>query len=238
MSAPDEIEPLERRYRALLWLLPADHRAARGEELLGLLLDLDAGRARPSARQAAGVVGLALRLRLARTASLLLAAFLVATTTAMFAMFYQIVTGHIVLVAAVGSPVRNAALALLIPCVFRLAAVVAWILGRRRTALAVLAALLAFELAVFGPVGRARIDLVFIAVLGLAAALRLPAPRQRVALLAAIPLAMVLWMAMAELNILSNRGILFVTAVVALVGAAAGRLSHRRASRRTTPATG
>ena len=50
MSAPYPMAPLERRYRRLLQLLPADHRAARGQELLGLLLDLDDGRSRPSFR--------------------------------------------------------------------------------------------------------------------------------------------------------------------------------------------
>ena len=59
MSAP-AMSPLERRYRRLLRVMPAGHRAERGEELLGLLLDLDEahGRRRPSLRQASGLVWL------------------------------------------------------------------------------------------------------------------------------------------------------------------------------------
>jgi hypothetical protein len=76
-----EMDALERRYRTLVRLLPADHRAARGEELLGLLLDLDDGRAWPSPRQAAGVVALAARLRLGQGAALLAAGLLVALST-------------------------------------------------------------------------------------------------------------------------------------------------------------
>ncbi|GAA5186693.1 hypothetical protein GCM10023322_33520 [Rugosimonospora acidiphila] len=75
------MNPLERRYRRLLNLLPADHRVARGEELLGLLLDLDHGRTRPTIRQTAGILGLALRLRLGAAGSLLLTAFVVAACT-------------------------------------------------------------------------------------------------------------------------------------------------------------
>ena len=63
--------PLERRYRAVLGLLPEPYRRRREAEMLGLLLDLDEGRAYPSLRQSAGLVLLALRLRLpARGAAL------------------------------------------------------------------------------------------------------------------------------------------------------------------------
>src|SRR5262249_4339740 len=75
------MSPLEHRYRRLLRLLPEQHRAARGEELLGLLLDFDEGRSRPSTRQALGVLGLAIRLRLGGLPSAVLflfGAFLVA----------------------------------------------------------------------------------------------------------------------------------------------------------------
>ncbi|MGI5238338.1 hypothetical protein [Dactylosporangium sp. CA-139066] len=75
------MDALERRYRALIRLLPADHREARGEELLGLLLDLDDGREWPSLRQGAGVAGLAVRLRLGQGAALLASGLLVAAST-------------------------------------------------------------------------------------------------------------------------------------------------------------
>jgi hypothetical protein len=74
--------PLERRYRRLLRLLPPDHRAARGDELLGVLLDIDAGRTRPSPRQALGVAGLALRLRLRGHATVWVLAVATAITVA------------------------------------------------------------------------------------------------------------------------------------------------------------
>jgi hypothetical protein len=58
------MSPLERRCRRLLWLLPPAERRARGEELVGLLLDLSAHRRRPSLPETASVVVLALRLRM------------------------------------------------------------------------------------------------------------------------------------------------------------------------------
>jgi hypothetical protein len=65
------MSPLERRCRRLLWLLPPAERRARGEELVGLLLDLSAHRRRPSLPETASVVLLALRLRMrARAARL------------------------------------------------------------------------------------------------------------------------------------------------------------------------
>ncbi|HYU86119.1 MAG TPA: hypothetical protein VEK80_15070 [Kribbellaceae bacterium] len=57
--------PLERRYRRLMRLLPAQYRAARGEELVSLLLDLDSDRTRPRPAEVLSLVAFALRLRLA-----------------------------------------------------------------------------------------------------------------------------------------------------------------------------
>jgi hypothetical protein len=225
MSGPDRMDPLERRYRTLLRLLPADHRAARGEELLGLLLDLDAGRDRPSVRQASGVVGLAVRLRLAEPASLLLAAFLVASSTAISALFCQIVTGDVTVTVADGSPIRNL---LMIPTVLRLAVVVAWVLGRRRTALVILAGLFGYTVAIAGPGGIGRLDLVFLVLLGIAVTLRLPTPPHRRALLAAIPIAILLWTLVAAGRLFSDLDLVFVTVVVALCGPAVGLLRSRR----------
>ncbi|HEX8497132.1 MAG TPA: hypothetical protein VF661_08040 [Actinomycetales bacterium] len=56
---------LERRYRRLLRLLPRPERAARGDEMLGVLLDSSRpGQRRPTAGDAADLVGAAVRSRL------------------------------------------------------------------------------------------------------------------------------------------------------------------------------
>jgi hypothetical protein len=54
---------LERRYRSLLRVYPARYRQERGEELLDTLLTSDAGRRWPTARQVAGLLRGALRVR-------------------------------------------------------------------------------------------------------------------------------------------------------------------------------
>lgn len=131
------MSPLERRYRRLLRLLPRQHRAARGEELLGLLLDLDGERTRPSPRQALGLIGLAIRLRLGRLpadGSVLFSAFLVtfvSTQIASRVVSLASVAGH-------GMPREFAAFTafLLISALALLGVVVAWIHGARRAALA------------------------------------------------------------------------------------------------------
>jgi hypothetical protein len=62
--------PLATRYRRLLWCYPRDYRHQRGQEIVGTLLDLaPAGRAWPTARQAANLVRHGLRCRLGRPAS-------------------------------------------------------------------------------------------------------------------------------------------------------------------------
>ncbi|WP_410677279.1 hypothetical protein [Amycolatopsis sp. cmx-4-68] len=224
MSPSERRGPLERRYRRLLRLLPADHRTARGEELLGLLLDLDSGRTRPSLRQAVGVFGLALRLRLPGAASLLLTAFLVASSTEIVATAYQVSAGAITVSADSGFPIRNVTLALLMPALLRLAIAVAWILGARRTTLILCATLLAYSLATGGLL---VIDLGVGVGLGAAAVWQWwPTQRPRVVLLATIPFAMMLWALSAAWNTYLSFGwLLSVTAVVALLGTIGGLLS-------------
>jgi hypothetical protein len=131
------MSPLERRYRRLLRLLPRQHRAARGEELLGLLLDLDGQRTRPSARQALGLIGLAIRLRLGRLpadGNILFSAFLV--TFVSMELASRVVS--LASVASDGLPREFEAFTayLLISALAELGVVVAWILGARRAALA------------------------------------------------------------------------------------------------------
>jgi hypothetical protein len=78
------VNALERRYRRLMWLLPAAQRRARGEELVGVLTDVDAGRSWPSPAEAWALLLMALRLRAARARPALvlaLTALLVAEST-------------------------------------------------------------------------------------------------------------------------------------------------------------
>jgi len=236
MSPSEGMDPLERHYRRLLRLLPADHRAARGEELLGLLLDLDAGRTRPSPRQAVGVVGLALRLRLPDAATLLFTAFLVAFSTELADTAYRIGTGAITIVLDSRYPIQDVTLALLVPALLRVAVAVAWILGARRATLLACAALLAWALAVDGLL---RLDLVLLVGLAAAAALRWwPPRRRRAALLIAIPVAVLSWPLSAASGMDIGLGLLAVTAVVALLGALGGSGHPGGARDRPTSAPG
>ncbi len=231
------MSPLERRYRRMLRLLPAEHRRARGEELLGLLLDLDGERDRPSPRQAIGLLGLALRLRLLPAGSLLLAAWLVADSTSAATSIHQLTTGAVDVTVDGSFPLHNPAAILLISALPQLGTAVAWILGARRTALAMFAASMATQILPSGPAGLALGDLMTLAVLTPAVAWRWPAPRPRIALLAATALAIPLWILVA---IHGRHGISYdagnpgltlapALAAAALAAAAAGLLTrHRR----------
>jgi hypothetical protein len=184
------VSPLERRYRLLLHLLPADHRAARGDELLGILLDLDGHRNWPTIRQALGVFTLAMRLRLAGPATMLLTASLVAVCTSSSPYLYSVMTSSIVII----NPPPAAVVAVLaMPSLLPLGIAVAWILGARRTALAIAGALLASQLISLHALAPVLLDLALLAVLTAAVRWRWPAPRPRIALLATVPLAILLW---------------------------------------------
>jgi hypothetical protein len=185
------MSPLERRYRWLLRMLPADHRAARGEELLGLLLDLDNGRTRPSIRQWLGVLALALRLRLANAVILLVTAYLVAAAavdvvTVVTAMI-QLHTGAIQITPGRGHSLPFVEAVTIVASVGWLAVAVAWILGARRVALGFAVPLLT---ALVWPFGWGELDLthlVIVALLGAGVLWRWPAPRPRRLLLWAVP---------------------------------------------------
>lgn len=185
------MSPLERRYRWLLRILPADHRAARGEELLGLLLDLDNGRTRPSARQWLGVLGLALRLRLARALTLLVAAYLVAAgavgVVTVVAMMMQLHAGAIQVTAPRGYSMAFVEAVTIVASAGWLAVAVAWIQGTRRVALGI-AVLLLTALVRTGGWGELDLThLVLVSLLGVGALWRWPAPRPRRILLWSVP---------------------------------------------------
>lgn len=185
------MSPLERRYRWLLRMLPADHRAARGEELLGLLLDLDNGRTRPSTRQWIGVLGLGLRLRLAGAVSLLVAAYLVAVgavgVVTVVAGMIEEHTGAVQVASMRGYSLLFVEAVGLVASAGWLVVAVAWIQGARRVALGIAALLLT---ALVCAIGWGELDLphlVLVALLGAGMLWRWPAPRPRRILLWAIP---------------------------------------------------
>lgn len=183
------MSPLERHYRRLMRLLPADDRDARGEELLGMLLDLDDGRSRPSVRQGGGVVALALRLRFVHIGSLLLAAVLIAFSTGFAVTTIDLYTGSTTLIST------NPELVWItfgITSLIRLAAAIAWVLGARAVSLTCYASLVTGSAAAFG-LAVVRIDLIVLVLLGFAVWRRWPAPGARPILLATCPLAGALW---------------------------------------------
>ncbi|MGX7675277.1 hypothetical protein [Plantactinospora sp. DSM 117369] len=132
------MSPLERRYRRLLRLLPATHRTARGEELLGLLLDLDHGRRHPSRHETLNIIALAIRLRLTTpvtTAALTtgLSALLIAAGTQPAGDTLDLFTGAVLatdMPAIISSWPQIVVLGLL-----PLAPLIAWLCGATRTAL-------------------------------------------------------------------------------------------------------
>jgi hypothetical protein len=189
------MSPLEDQYRRLLRLLPRAHRAARGDELLGLLLDLDDGRSRPSARQVFGLIALACRLRLAvlpAAGAMLFSAFLVAVGTMQVGQLIDGYTGAVMPADLAG--LRHATPDLLAAGLPPFGVAVAWILGARRTALAIETAGLAY-FAAQAMVGWLIFPLLMSAVLAVAAHRRWTTPRPRSLWLASVVLAVLAWKA-------------------------------------------
>lgn len=203
------MSPLERRYRRLLDLLPEQHRAARGEELLGLLLDLDDGHARPSTRQTLGVIGLAIRLHLVGLTAadpVVFSAFLVAFGTQQIA---NLIDAYIYMgISPTPRPDVAIVTAVLLPrTLAQLSVVVAWVLGARRTALALQVTVFVFEIAIpplFSPYGLAAglaavaslpglLQIAVLCMLAVAARRRWTKPRPRPLWLATVALALLAW---------------------------------------------
>jgi hypothetical protein len=202
------MSPLERRYRRLLRLLPAGYRAARGEELLGLLLDLDHGRTRPSMRQAGGLIAMAARLRLGdlpAVGAVLFTAFLVAQGTAGLGELLDSYTGAF-------RPVDLPALRAETPLLLALALVplgvaVAWILRARRVAFIIQAGAVVWALcgiarfsrvlAGYWPTAVLQLiaELVVLAVLAAGVRWRWDPPGPRLPWLVMVPLAVLGWKA-------------------------------------------
>lgn len=248
------MSPLERRYRRLLRLLPATHRAARGEELLGLLLDLDHGRRRPSRHETLNIIALAIRLRLTTpvtTAALTtgLSALLVAAGTQPAGHTLDLFTGAVLatdMPAIIASWPQIAVLGLL-----PLAPLIAWLCGATRTALTLQAIFLTvtvgwFVIDVLSGAGMGMNPsqqffayappVLTLVLLAIAALERWTAPRPRLFWWALVPLGILVWKGTGEWGrhgvyvpdaVPTVIGIL--TAAIAAVGAAFAVRRHRPA---------
>jgi hypothetical protein len=205
--------PLERRYRRLLHLLPTGHRRARGEELLGLLMDIDHGRQYPSARETLSVLALAIRLRLhaisaaaVAPVTVVLGALLIAFYTEEAGFTLDLFTGG----ADPSAMHDNLAVwpQLVGYSALYLAPAAAWLLGAARTALVLhvgLIAALSGRLIFFSPkistyhlVLHHLVPVAILALLAVAAARRWTPPRPRVLWWALIPLGTLAWKGLSE----------------------------------------
>ncbi len=125
--------PLERRCRRVVRLLPPGERDARGEEVLGVLLDLSAGRVRPPLVEVAAVAALSLNLRMRDRARRFDMSVLVTTIVVVTAPITAVAFGrHLSLFGGFGSE----AFVLLAMVTLWPAAGAVWLFGYRRTAVA------------------------------------------------------------------------------------------------------
>lgn len=230
--SPD-MSPLERRYRRLLRLLPATHRSARGEELLGLLLDLDDGRRHPSWHETLNIVALAIRLRLTTpvtTTALTtgLTALLVAAGTQPAGHTVDLFTGAVLatdMSAIIAGWPQLAALGLL-----PLAPLIAWLCGATRTALTLQAIFLTVTVGwfVIDVLGGAGLGInpgqqlfayapptLTLALLAVAARERWAAPRPRPFWWALVPLGILAWKGTGEWG---RHGVYVPDAVPTVIG--------------------
>jgi hypothetical protein len=137
---------VERCYRGLIRLLPAEERAARSDELLGLLLDLESGRQLPIAREVAGLLALAVRLHarqlgIGRLALGLFGAYLMVVTTTSGAQILARILAPDALLSARGFGLTGFALAL--AC---LGVAATWILGAYRVNLLLFGLLAVYDI--------------------------------------------------------------------------------------------
>ncbi|MEV5211118.1 hypothetical protein AB0K35_26955 [Micromonospora sp. NPDC053740] len=227
------MSPLERRYRRLLRLLPATHRSARGEELLGLLLDLDDGRRHPSWHETLNIVALAIRLRLTTpvtTTALTtgLTALLVAAGTQPAGHTVDLFTGAVLatdMSAIIAGWPQLAALGLL-----PLAPLIAWLCGATRTALTLQAIFLTVTVGwfVIDVLGGAGLGInpgqqlfayappaLTLALLAVAARERWAAPRPRPFWWALVPLGILAWKGTGEWG---RHGVYVPDAVPTVIG--------------------
>ncbi|GIJ73365.1 hypothetical protein [Virgisporangium ochraceum] len=128
--------PLERRCRRVVRMLPRAERETRGEEVLGVLMDLSDGRDRPPLAEVAAVAALAVKLRMRERGSRLRAGLSV-LAGALVVVAAPLPVPHVLqhLPGLVTSPVMQI-LGLVLTLVLWLAGAVVWLLGHRRTSVA------------------------------------------------------------------------------------------------------
>ncbi|WP_410812757.1 hypothetical protein [Micromonospora sp. 067-2] len=227
------MSPLERRYRRLLRLLPATHRTARGEELLGLLLDLDHGRRHPSRHETLNIIALAIRLRLTTpvtTAALTtgLGALLVAASTQPAGQTLDLFTGAVLatdMPDVIASWPQMVVLGLL-----PLAPLIAWLGGANRTAFTLQAIFLTvivgwFVIDVLGGADMGinpgqqlfayATPVLILVLLAIAARERWTAPRPRLFWWALVPLGILAWKGTGEWG---RHGVYVPAAVPTVIG--------------------
>jgi hypothetical protein len=128
------VTPLERRCRRVVRLLPRGERAARGEEVLGVLMDLSAGRSRPPLAEVAAVAALSLNLRMRDRAHRFNAPVLVAAMLLVAAPWTSAgLVRHLSVLEVLGVVASELVLLLAVPGLWFVTAV-AWLFGYRRTA--------------------------------------------------------------------------------------------------------
>lgn len=199
--------PLERTSWRVVRLLPPEERAARGEEVLGVLLDLSAGRQRPPVGEVLAVGALALRLRWNARARRLRGALPV-LAAAMVIITATPAVGFLALLTRIEGTAFRAQAS--VAAALWLAAAVGWLLGHRR-ALYLWWPLIAFDLFVhvanavrYHPPGDAWSlfaglpELTAAAVLFVAVRRRTPAPRPRAGWLLVYAAAIGVWVTQAD----------------------------------------
>lgn len=127
--------PLEKRCRRVVGLLPRSERDARGDELVGVLMDLSAGRTRPPLAEVAAVTRLSLRLRLAARANRFVVAAPVLVATLLMVVSPWPVGAVLRLLPTATTPTGRLVGFLAVIGLW-LAGGAVWLLGLRRTAAA------------------------------------------------------------------------------------------------------
>ena len=127
--------PLEKRCRRVVGLLPRSERDARGDELVGVLMDLSAGRTRPPLAEVAAVTRLSLRLRLAARANRFVVAAPVLVATLLMVVSPWPVGAVLRLLPTATTPTGRLVEFLAVIGLW-LAGGAVWLLGLRRTAAA------------------------------------------------------------------------------------------------------
>jgi hypothetical protein len=237
-------------------LLPPDDRAARGEELVGLLRDVSGDRSRPHPAEVWSLVRMALRLRLRSTRTALVlfgTALLVAGATQPLGGLIDLHTGA-VLDRDMG-PVRDGLPVMLTSALLPLVVAVAWLVGAVRVALVVYSVVFAYLMVSFSlMIGEIVSD----------PYIRDNLPRMLIFLMSALvvlvmlvaawrwewrpPRPLALWVVLLGLSVVAWKGVgewgrrgvsfsMWMYQAMPVLGAVAGAVAAGRLARRYRPAT-